>query len=287
MRLKEFAAMAKNAFRQWRRHNALQRASSLAFFTILPLPSLLLIITALFAQIYGQAEALQQVMRQITTIVGPSIAGLVGQLFESARNPFTSFLASIVSVAFTVTGALGAFGVLQDSLNIIWTVAPVKPRSIKAKIQSKIFPFLFVSGLGIIIIVGSAIIPILFSLFSLAFESSIGFSMLLRVTNLLFSFGLATLLFAIIYAKVPDTTISWKNVRLAAVITGLLFTIGNYLFSIYVQTFSATSVYGAAGSLMALLLWIYLASQFLLFGAEFSKVYTDTMGSLSKPNKAT
>ena len=226
-------------------------------------------------------------MRQITTIVGPSIAGLVGQLFESARNPFTSFLASIVSVAFTVTGALGAFGVLQDSLNIIWTVAPVKPRSIKAKIQSKIFPFLFVSGLGIIIIVGSAIIPILFSLFSLAFESSIGFSMLLRVTNLLFSFGLATLLFAIIYAKVPDTTISWKNVRLAAVITGLLFTIGNYLFSIYVQTFSATSVYGAAGSLMALLLWIYLASQFLLFGAEFSKVYTDTMGSLSKPNKAT
>ena len=287
MRLKEFTAMAKNAIRQWRRHNALQRASSLAFFTILPLPSLLLIITALFAQIYGQAEALQQVMQQITTIVGPAIAGLIGQLFESARNPFTSFLAALVSVAFTIAGALGAFGVLQDSLNTLWNVAPAKPRSIKAKIQSKIFPFLFVSGLGIIIIVGSAIIPILFSLFSLAFESSIGFSILLRVTNLLFSFGLATLLFATIYAKVPDTAISWKDVRLAAVITGLLFTIGNYLFSIYVQTFSATSVYGAAGSLMALLLWIYLAAQFLLFGAEFSKVYTHTMGSLSKHNKAT
>jgi membrane protein len=141
MRLKEFTAMSKDAFRQWRRHNALQRASSLAFFTILPLPSLLLIITAVFAQIYGQAEAMQQILQQITTIVGPSIAGLVGQLIESAKNPFTSFLAAIVSVEFTIAGALGAFGVLQDSLNTIWTVAPAKPRSIKAKIQSKIFPF--------------------------------------------------------------------------------------------------------------------------------------------------
>jgi membrane protein len=221
-------------------------------------------------------------MQQIITVVGPAVAGLVGQLIESARTPFTTFLAAVISVAFTVAGALGAFGVLQDSLNIIWNVAPAKPRSIKAIIRSKIFPFLFVSGLGVIIIVGSAIIPILFSLFSLAFESSIGFSILLRVTTLLFSFGLATLLFAIVYKKVPDTTLSWKDVSLAAVITGLLFTIGNYIFGIYVQTFSATSVYGAAGSLMALLLWIYFAAQFLLFGAEFSKIYTETKGSRSK-----
>ena len=287
MRLKEFTAMAKDAFRQWRRHNALQRASALAFFTIFPLPSLLLITIAVFAQVYGQAEALQQVLQQITTVVGPAVTGLVGQLIKSARNPFTSTLAAIVSVAFAVAGALGAFGVLQDSLNTIWKVAPAKPRSTKAKIQSKIFPFLFVSGLGIIVIVGSAIIPILFSLFSLAFESSIGLSILLRVTTLLLSFGLATLLFAIIYQKVPDTAISWKDVRLAAVITGLLFTIGNYMFGIYVQTFSATSVYGAAGSLMALLLWIYLAAQFLLFGAEFSKKYAETMGSRSSGNEPT
>ena len=285
MRLKEFMAMAKDAFRQWRRHNALQRASSLAFFTILPLPSLLLIITALFAQIYGQAEALQQVMQQITTIVGPAVTGLVGQLIESARNPFTSFLAAIVSIAFTVSGALGAFGVLQDSLNTIWNAAPAKQRNIKAKVQGKIFPFLFVSGLGIFIIAWSAITPILLSLVSLGFESSIGVSILLRATDLLFSFILATLLFAIVYKIVPDTAISWKDARLAAVITGLLFTIGNYMFSIYVQTFSATSVYGAAGSLMALLLWIYLAAQFLLFGAEFSKIYAETMGSRSKHNK--
>src|SRR4030066_236373 len=103
MRLKDFTAMVKDAFRQWRRHNALQRASSLAFFT------------------------------------------------------------ALVSVAFTIAGASGAFGVLQDSLNTLWNVAPAKPRSIKAKIQSKIFPFLFVSGLGILIILWSAIIPILFN----------------------------------------------------------------------------------------------------------------------------
>jgi len=282
MRLKEFTGMVKDAFRQWRRHSALQRASALAFFTILPLPSLLLMITAILAQVYGQAEAVQQVLQQITSILGPSIAGLVGQLIESARSPFTSFLAAIVSVAFTVSGALGAFGVLQDSLNTIWKAAPAKERSIRVKIQGKIFPFLFVSGLGIIIIAWSAITPILFNLVYLALESSIGVSLLVIATNLLFSFMLATLLFAIVFKKVPDTTVSWKDVRLAAVITGLLFAIGNYLFSIYVQTFSASSVYGAAGSLMALLLWIYLAAQFLLFGAEFSKIYTETKGSRSK-----
>ena len=284
---KEFISMSKDAFRQWRRHSALQRASALAFFTIFPLPSLLLIITAILAQVYGQAEAAQQVLQQITSVVGPAIAGLVGQLIESARSPFTSVLAAIVSIAFTVSGALGAFGVLQDSLNTIWNVTPAKERTLKAKVQGKIFPFLFVSGLGIIIIVWSGITPILFNLVNIAFESSIGFSMLLIATSLLFSFMLATFLFAIIYQKIPDTPISWKDVRLAAIITGLLFTIGNYLFTIYVQTFSATSVYGAAGSLMALLLWIYLAAQFLLFGAEFSKIYAETMGSRSKRNKPT
>ena len=287
MRLEEFTAMSKDAFHQWRRHNALQRASALAFFTIFPLPSLLLIIIAVFAQVYGQAEALQQVLQQITAVVGPAVTGLVGQLIESARNPFTSFLAAIVSVAFTVAGALGAFGVLQDSLNTIWNVIPAKQRSIKAKAQGKIFPFLLVSGLGMIIIAWSAITPILFGLVSRAFESSLAVSILLRATDLLFSFVLATFLFAIVYKKVPDTAISWKDVRLAAVITGLLFTIGNNMFSIYVQTFSATSVYGAAGSLMALLLWIYFAAQFLLFGAEFSKIYAETMGSRSRGNEPT
>jgi membrane protein len=165
--------------------------------------------------------------------------------------------------------------------------SPAKQLNIKAKAQAKIFPFLLVSGLGIIIIAWSAITPILFSLVSLALESSIEVSILLRATHLLFSFILATLLFAIVYKKVPDTAISLIDVRLAAVITGLLFTIGNYMFSIYVLTFSATSVYGAAGSLMALLLWIYLAAQFLLFGAEFSKIYAETMGSRSKRNKPT
>jgi membrane protein len=124
MRPEEFTAMSKDAFRQWRRHNALQRASALAFFTIFPLPSLLLIITAVFAQVYGQAGAMQQVLQQITAVVGPAVAGIVGQLIESAKNPFASFLAAIISVAFTVAGALGAFGVLQDSLNTIWNAAP-------------------------------------------------------------------------------------------------------------------------------------------------------------------
>lgn len=111
--------IAKSAFQKWLAHNASLRAAALALFIVLPLPSPLLIIVAILSQIYGQTEALQALIQQITTIAGPSVANLTRQLLESVRTPFTSAFASLTTVVFTLTGAIGAFGVLQDTMNDI------------------------------------------------------------------------------------------------------------------------------------------------------------------------
>ena len=281
---KEFLAMSVSAFRKWRAQNATLRAAALAFFTIFPLPSLLLITTALCAQIFGQTETFQHFIEQITTLAGPAVAELLRQFLESTRDPFTSIFASIASIVFTIAGAIGAFLVLQDTLNVIWEVPTSKQQSLKTRVNKRTPPFLVVSFTGLAVIVWTGIITILFGYISFALEPLIGnsASVVLSIIHIVVSFTIATLLFAIMYKQIPDTVVKWGDVRLAAIITSVVFTAFNYFFGIYVQLFPATSMVGIAGSMMVLLTWIFIAGQFIFFGAQFSKIYAETKGSRSK-----
>ena len=146
MNRKEFLAISKEAFHKWQANNATLRAAALAFFTILPLPSLLLITIEIFSLVYGQAQAVQQLVQQINNVAGPTVADLVSQLLGSATNPFTSGFGAIITIAFAVAGAVGAFVVLQDTMNAIWDVTPNRRRSLKAKVRERIVPFLLFSS---------------------------------------------------------------------------------------------------------------------------------------------
>ena len=274
---KEFVEIAKSAFRKWLAHNASLRAAALAFFIILPLPSLLLIILAVLAQIYGQAAALQALIQQIALIAGPAVANLTQQVLESVKTPFTSVFASLTTVVFTVVGAIGAFGVLHDTMNEIWEVPQPKKPSLIERIKQKTGPFLLVSVLGFAIIIWTGITTVLLSLITSALGplSSSTVSAILRVAQIGLSFALATLLFAVVYKQIPDVTIQWKDVSLAALITSFVFTVTNYLIGVVISAFTITSVTGAAGSLMILLLWIFLLNEFILYGAAFSKAYAE------------
>ena len=281
MNRKEFLEIAKSAFRKWLKHDASLRAAALTFFITLPLPSLLLIILAILSQIYGQAEALQALIQQVNLIAGPAVANLTSQLLEAVKTPFTSVFASITTVVFTIGGAIGAFGVLQDNMNEMWGVVPPKKLSLMKTIKHKIGPFLLVSSLGFAIMVWTGITTVLLGLISFALGplASSAFSAILRVAQLGLSFALATLLFAVIYKQIPDLPIRWGDIRLAAIITGLVFTVTNYLIGIFIGVFTITSVTGAAGSLMILLLWIFLINEFILYGAAFSKAYVEYANS--------
>ena len=277
---KMFFEIAVSAFSKWLEHNASLRAAACEYFIILPLPLLLLVIMAILAQIYGQADAFQALIQQVTTIAGQSVANLIQQLLETVTTPFTSVLASLIPLGFTFVGAIGAFGVLQDTMNAIWGVTQPK-LGLTQTLKRKIVPFLLVSALGFAIMIWTGITIVLLDFIAVALVplASSRVSVLLRITQVGLSFGLATLLFAFMYKQIPDLSIQWKDVRLAAIVTGLVFTVTNYLIGTVINVFRVTSVTGAAGSVMILLLWIFLITQTILYGFAFSKAYSEKVGS--------
>jgi len=279
---KTFFELMDAAFRKWLDHNASLRAAALAYFIILPLPLLLLIMLTIFTLIYGQVGAFEALIQQITTFAGPVVAELIRQLLESVTSPFNSVLTSLVSLGFTVLGAVGAFGVLQDTLNRIWEV-PKSKRSLIDRLKRNSIPFSIIFILGVTIIIWTILTTVLTDFIGVVlypFASDI-ISIILPITQIGLSFALASLLFAIIYKQIPEVPIHWKDVKIAAIITSLMFTSTNYLIGTVIENFTITSLPGLAGILIILLSWLYLINQFILFGAAFSNVYAKKSGSRS------
>jgi membrane protein len=278
MNRQEIIKIFKTSFHEWLEDNATLRAAALTFFTILPLPSLLLIVTAFFAQFYGQAQAVQVVVQVISAVAGSSVAGLFGQLLTNALSPFTSLWTAIVIVGFSVGGAIGAFSVLRDTMDCIWEVRFPKGRPLWRRIRQKIGPFILVSVLGLIVIAWTGISSSLSSLITLYSVSGILTVMAVTVAQIVLTFVVATLLLAIIYKMIPSARVHWQDVKVAAVVTGIAFTVTNYIFGTYIQVFTVTTLIGAAGALLIILLWIFVLNQIVLFGAEVSKVYATNVG---------
>jgi len=211
------------------------------------------------------------------------VANIFKDILESSTDSAISLLSFVVNIGFSLAGAIGAFAVLRDIMNFIWDVERPKNQSITSRIRHNLAPFFETLPLGFFIVVWTGVTSILFNYVNILLEPLTGnlTSFLLRIGQIVLSFGLATLLFAVVFKQIPDVKIEWRDVSLAAIITGTVFTVINVLFGLYVQAFS-TTVVGVTGSLILLSLWIFLVSQFGLFGAEFSKTYTITMGSHAK-----
>jgi membrane protein len=209
MNPKELYRIFKTSFRDWLDDNATLRAAALTFFIILPLPTLLLIVIAIFALFVGQNQAIQILVQQISTVVGPSVAELFKQLLSNAASPFTSIWTAIVVVGFSFGGAIGAFSVLRDTMDSIWEVRVPKGRPMWKRIRKTIGPFVLVSVLGLIVIAWTGITSSFSSLMS---SYSINRSLTLianAALQVVLSFGVATLLLALIYKMIPEAKVHW------------------------------------------------------------------------------
>jgi membrane protein len=280
MKTGDFVSLIWQTFNKWQKHDATLRAAALTFFTIMPLPSFALIIIEILAQVIGQGQALQQLIAQVSAVAGPSVANLLSELLSSAQSPLTSVFGSFIAVAFAVSGAIGAFSVLQKSINIIWEIRP-EPRGRVAFIKEKMLPFALIIGMGVLVVAWSTFSTVLFDAFVLLLSPVLGAftSFFLSILEVILSFVLGTLLFAIIFKLLPETIVKWRDVWLAAIIIGFVFTLLNYGFGIYLSLVDVTTLAGTAGTLMVLFLWIYFTNLFILFGAQFSKIYAQTYGS--------
>jgi membrane protein len=275
---KKLYEVFKTSFHDWLTDNVTLRAAALTFFIILPLPTLLLIIVGVFSLFFGASQAVGIVELQITAVAGPSVAGLFDQLLTNTASPFTSVWTAIVVVGFSIGGAVGAFSVLRDTMDSIWGVTLAKKQPLWERIRQKIVPFILVSALGLIVIAWTAVSSGLFKAIMLYSINSALAAVSVTIAQIILSFAMATLLFAIIYKMIPNAKVHWSDVTLAAVVTGIAFTVTNSVFGTYISAFTVTTVAGAAGALLIILLWIFVLNQIVLFGAEVSKVYAITTG---------
>ena len=279
MSLTEIVDLLKDTFSEWRADNASRLGAALAFYSLFSMAPLLIIVISIAGLVFGQEAAEGRVVQELQGLVGPDAARSIETMIENARRPSTSVITALAGLMTLLIGAAGVFGQLQDALNIIWE-APRRPkRTILKSIQDRFLSFTMLLGTGFLLlvslVVGVAVTALNESLTRLMAISA----PVLEAGHTIVSFGIVTLLFAMIFKLLPDVKIAWSDVWIGATATSLLFTIGKYLIGLYLGKSSTASAYGAAGSLVTVLLWVYYSAQILFLGAEFTQVYAGRYGS--------
>jgi membrane protein len=274
-------ALLGETFVEWYEDRAPRLGAALAFYTVFALAPGLIFIIALAALLLGTEAAQGQIISHIESLAGNAGSQAARAAIASARTAGVSLLATGLGAVTLLFGLWGVFGELQDALNTIWGVTIPPTRGVIGVIKKRFWSAAMVVGIGFLLLV---------SLVASAWLAALGkfFSRLLplpvaamETANALLSFVVITFMFAVIYKLLPDVRIAWRNVWTGAAVTAVLFTIGKSLIGLYLGRSTVASVYGAAGSLIVILLWVYYSAQIVFFGAEFTKVYTRRFGAVA------
>jgi membrane protein len=273
---KKFLTVLKKAYNGWSEDKAPQQGASLAYYTIFSLAPLLLIATALAGFFFGEEAATGELLVELQRLVGEPAASAINGMLKNAREAGGGGV-TVVGLAILLFGASGVFVQLQDSLNTVWNVPPKQSSGIWGMVRDRLLSFTIVLGVGFLLLVSLVLSSVLTALNR--FLPDAGSLPVWQVVNQVISFGVITLLFAMIYKYLPDAKVEWRDVWVGAAMTALLFTVGKYLIGLYLGRGSVTSTFGAAGSLVVVLVWVYYSAQILLFGAEFTYAFATTYGS--------
>src|SRR5438093_8075776 len=272
---------------EWLDDKAPQLGAALSFYTVLSLAPLVLILLALIGVIFRHdpAGAWTKLTEQMSYFLDKSAIQVVQDIARTASTPGKSTLATIIGIALALFGASGVFGQLQAALNTIWGVKAKPGRSIWRFVRSRFLSFALIAGIGFLLLV-SLVIETGIKALSHYLQSMLPGALTVIVpVYLTFDLVIVTAVFTMIFKILPNATTRWRDVWIGAVLTAILFLIGKWALGIYLGSGTAASAYGAASSLITLLLWIYYSSQILLFGAEFTQVYARRAGRAFKPSE--
>ncbi len=287
IRIKPVFKLFKQAFVEWQEDKVTLLAAALAYYTVFSITPLLVIAIAIAGAVFGQDAARGEIIGQINSLVGKQGAQVIETGLANADQPKISGIASIISVIVLLVGASGVFAQLQEALNTVWDVK-AKPKKAKASIwefiRKRLLSFGMVLAIGFLLLVSLVTSAMLSGIGKLQIDLLPGFTPVWQLLNFGVSFGFISLLFALIYKYLPDVKIRWKDVWVGATITAFLFTIGKFLIGLYLGQGSLGSTYGAAGSLIVFLAWVFYSAQILLFGAEFTQVYARKYGQKIRPD---
>jgi len=254
--------------------------AALSYYTLFSLAPLLIIVIAVAGMVFGQEAAHGEIVAQLREIMGDEGAVAVEALLKAVREPAKGVVATVVGVAILLLGATAIFAELQSALDRIWRVpAPKNESGIWRLLRTRLLSFGLVLGLGFLLTVSLVVSAALAALGKWWSGWFAGWDVLLEMLNFAVSLGTFTLLFAMIYKIMPRARIPWRDVWMGAAVTALLFTMGKVLIGLYLGRSSIASGFGAAGTLVLLLAWVYYSAQVFLFGAEYTWVYANRRGS--------
>lgn len=276
----------KKTYREWSSDKASRLAAALAYYTVFSIPPLMVVAIGIASLFTDRQVVEQQVISQAGSLMGGEGAEAIETILESAEEPGDGeLLPTLLSLGLLIFGASGVFTQLQDALNTIFGVKPDPKRGIAGIIKDRFLSFTMVLTIGFILLV-SLVLSTALSTFSnfvggLVTEAEV----LLWIVNFVISFGIFAALFALIFKTIPDVVITWRDAFTGAALTALLFKIGEYGLAFYFERSDPTSAFGAAGSIILLLLWVYYSAQIIFFGAEFTEVYAREHGSGIQPDE--
>lgn len=266
----------------WIDHEAMTRGAAIAFYTIFALAPFVILVTAVAGLVIGEEAAQGALMDQIGRLIGDDAVTTLQGLAARADDARTGTLAGIIGIATIFVGATTVFAELQTSLNRIWKAEPPGNSTITWLVKVRLKGLALIGMIGFLLIV-SLIVSAVLAAFGRWYESLMPDAYVLVWTvNLISSLVVFTVLFALVYRALPDTRIPWKDLWLGAAVTSVLFTIGKSLIGLYLGTSGVTSAYGAAGSFVLILLWVYYSATIFLFGAEITRSYSEHVGSRSR-----
>ncbi|MDQ3020939.1 MAG: YihY/virulence factor BrkB family protein [Bacteroidota bacterium] len=283
--LKNIYQLLVETFNQFLDDKGFKMSAALSYYAAFSLGPLLIIIISIAGFIFGEEAARGELAIQMENLVGHDGAVLIQTIVKGAANTSTGIISTVISVVFLVLGSLAVFLELQESLNIIWGVEQKPGRVLKNLIKNRINSFSMVIATGFLLAISlliNSFISLLYNYLGKMFDDYLP---VLDILNIVSSFVVVTLLFALIFKYLPDVIISWKYVWLGSIITSVLFSIGKYLIGLYLGKSSYSSTYGAAASFVILFIWIYYSGIILFFGAEFTQVLRRKYGKVElKPD---
>jgi membrane protein len=275
----------KSTAKEWVRDRCPQLGAALAYYAVFSLAPLTIVLLGIFGLIYGSNEdAREKILEQLRYYLDPHGVKVIQDIATSAAHPAASILATVIGALVALFGASCIFGQLQDALNTIWSIRPKPSRGFSSFVRARLLSFAMVGCICLLLLLSFVVGGSLHALHDYLQANIPGGHYVGLTVFYLFDSGIITLLFATLFYYLPDAKMSWRDVLTGASLTAVLFVVSKFLLGLYLGSGAAGSAYGAASSLVTLLLWIFYSAQIFLFGAEFTKVYAETYGSRVRPH---
>ena len=278
-KIKHLPRLIKDTYTAWDKDDPWRMSAVVAYYAVLALPGLLLILINFVGSVWGQEIVAGQLNSQLTTALGADAAESILEMIADTQNTQDNIISTIIGIATIVFGATGVFYQLQISLNKIWKVEETSSFSFKKILTDRAKSLAFILVIGFLLLISfvlTTLISVLTDYIKTIFPEIVVY--ILYAVNFLLSIGIISTLFALMFQYMPDTKIRWKTVWIGAILTAFLFVLGEFLLSLYFGSSNPGSTYGAAGSIVLVLLWVSYSCLIFFFGAEFTRVYSKRYG---------